>query len=95
MIINKEWEKLTQKKQDDLSEEAFSYRQCQKCLDHFHLGEQDEDSAEAMYLDSYDFDCSDKAIDDYEKQNNISLSDNVFCFSCVNLIDKHLTKENQ
>ena len=90
MITNQKWKKLSKKKQDELSEEAFSYRQCQKCLNHFHLGEQDEDSAQAMYLDSYDFDCSDKAINKYEKQNDISLSDNVFCFKCVKLIDEKL-----
>ena len=95
MITNKEWKKLKQKKQDELSEEAFSYRQCQKCLDHFHLGEQDEDSAEGMYLDSYDFDCPDEKIDQYEIKNNVSLSDNVFCFKCVNLIDKQLTKSEE
>lgn len=90
MITKKEWEKLSKEKQDELSEEAFSYRQCQKCQDHFHLGEQDEDSAEAMYLDSYDFDCSDKKIDEYEIKNKFSLADNVFCFKCVKLIDQEL-----
>ena len=93
MITNKKWKKLTQEKQNELSEEAFSYRQCQKCLDHIHLGEQDEDSAEGMYLDSYDFDCEDKKIDEYEIENNISLSDNVFCFNCVSSIDKQLRNE--
>jgi len=93
MITNKEWEKLSKEKQDELSEEAFSYRQCQKCEDHFHLGEQDEDSAEAMYLDSHDFDCSDKKIDEYEIKNKFSLEGNVFCFKCVNLIDQQLREE--
>ena len=30
MITNQKWKKLSKKKQDELSEEAFSYRQCQK-----------------------------------------------------------------
>lgn len=93
MITNKEWNSLNKQKQDELSEEAFSYRQCEKCLDHFHLGEQDEDSAEAMYLDNGSFDCSDEKINQYEIENNISLSRNVFCFDCISILDKDLESE--
>ena len=32
-------------KQDELSEEAFSYRQCNRCKDYAHLGEDNEDEA--------------------------------------------------
>ena len=95
MITNKEWNSLSKQKQDELSDEAFSYRQCEKCLDHFHLGEQDEDSAEAMYLDSGSFDWSDEKIKQYEIKNNISLNHNVFCFDCINVLDKDLENEVQ
>jgi hypothetical protein len=67
----------------------------EECLDHFHLGEQDEDSAEAMYLDSDSFDWSDEKIKQYEIKNNISLNHNVFCFDCINVLDKDLENEVQ
>jgi len=64
MITKKEWDYYSIDKQDKLSEEAFSYRQCEKCLNYIDLGGNNEENAEGMYLDSYLFDCSEKNIID-------------------------------
>ena len=45
MISKKEWDSYTIKKKDKLTEDAWSYRQCQKCLNHINLGGQNEDNA--------------------------------------------------
>ena len=68
MISKKEWDSYSKDKQDELSEEAFSYRECERCKNYIHLGEQDEDKSEGMYLHSYCFDCSDIDIENYEKK---------------------------
>tara|TARA_R110000737_G_scaffold304402_1_gene311711 strand:+ start:53 stop:328 length:276 start_codon:yes stop_codon:yes gene_type:complete len=91
MITNQEWNKLTGKKQDELSDEAFSYRQCEKCKDYYHLGEEDENKAEGMYLNSSDFECSEKKIIRYERKNNLYIDDNVFCWDCSKKLQKDLT----
>jgi hypothetical protein len=71
MIKKKEWNKLTEKKQDELSDNAFSYRQCERCNNYYHLGEDEEQNAEGMYLNSPDFECSEQKIIEYEKKHNI------------------------
>ena len=94
MIKKKDWDKLSKQKQDELSEEAYSYRQCMKCENHIYLGEEKEDEAEGMYMDTYDFfDCSEEKIDEYQEKNNISLFDNVFCWSCIKTITNDLELE--
>ena len=55
MIDLKLWNTLTEKKQDELSDNAFSYRQCERCNNYYHLGEDEEQNAEGMYLNSSDF----------------------------------------
>ena len=90
MISKKEWDSYTKKKQDKLTEDAWSYRQCQKCLNHINLGGQNEDNAEGMYLDSFPFDCPEEDVDKYEIKNNFSLCDNVFCWKCVQKIKNDL-----
>lgn len=92
MITLNEWNKLTTKKQDQLTDEAFSYRQCEYCKDMFHLGEEKEDQAEGMYLNSSDFECAEKYISQYEDKNNIYIDDNVFCWGCIKKLDKDLNK---
>ena len=93
MITLKEWEKLSEKEQVNLTREPFSYRQCQKCLNHIDLGGNNEENAEGMYLDSYPFDCSEENIIDYEKKNNFNLTDNVFCWDCIKKITNDLERE--
>ena len=93
MITKKEWDSYPETKQDELSENAFSYRQCEKCLNYAHLGESEDNKAEGMYLHSYCFDCSDEDIEKYEKKHNIDINDNVFCLSCVEEIYNDLEKQ--
>jgi hypothetical protein len=90
MISKKEWDNYTTKKQDKLSEDVWSYRQCQKCLNYIYLGGNNEENAEGMYLDGHPFDCSDETIDKYEIKNNFSFCDNTFCFKCINQIKNDL-----
>jgi hypothetical protein len=92
MISKKEWDSYSKDKQDELSEEAFSYRECERCKNYIHLGEQDEDKSEGMYLHSYCFDCSDTDIENYEKKYNIYIDDNVFCWSCIKKIEYDLER---
>ena len=93
MITKKEWDTYSIDKQNELSEDAFSYRQCQKCLNHIDLGGNNEENAEGMYLDSYPFDCSEENIIDYEKKNNFNLTDNVFCWDCIKKITNDLERK--
>ena len=44
MISKKEWDSYTTKKQDKLSEDVWSYRQCQKCLNYIYLGGNNEEN---------------------------------------------------
>ena len=92
MITLNKWNKLTTKKQDELSDKAFSYRQCEYCKDMFHLGEEDEREAEGMYLNSSDFECEEKYINQFQDKNNIWIDDNVFCWDCVEKLVKHFKK---
>ena len=93
MIDKKEWDSYTIEKQDELTEEAWSYRQCQKCLNYINLGGNNEDNAEGGYLDSFPFDCPDGDVDSYEAKNNFSLCDNTFCWGCINQIKNDLERE--
>ena len=90
MITITEWNKFPIEKQDELTEEAWSYRQCQKCLNYINLGGNDEDNAEGGYLDSFPFDCPDEDVDSYEAKNNFSLCDNTFCWGCIKKIKNEL-----
>ena len=90
MIDLKLWNTLTEKKQDELSDNAFSYRQCERCNNYYHLGEDEEQNAECMYLNSSDFECSKQKIIEYEKKHNIYIDDNVFCWDCSEKLCKDL-----
>ena len=91
MIKKEDWDKLSEEKQDELSEEAFSYRQCNRCKDYIHLGEENEDEAEGMYFDTYDFfDCSEEELEEYQKNNNFEIFDSIFCWSCIDKMTKDL-----
>jgi len=93
MITKKEWDSYSKDKQNELSEEAFSYRKCERCKNYIHLGEQDENKAEGMYLHSYCFDYSNEDIESYEKKHNIYIDDNVFCWDCIENINNNLKKK--
>tara|TARA_R110002126_G_scaffold82502_4_gene202288 strand:- start:4293 stop:4553 length:261 start_codon:yes stop_codon:yes gene_type:complete len=71
MITQTEWNKLPEDQKDEMSNEAFSFRQCQKCLNYIDLGGNNEDNAEGGYLDSFPFDCPDGDVDSYETKNTI------------------------
>ena len=45
-----------------------------------------------MYLNSSDFECEEKYINQYEDKNNIYIDDNVFCWGCIKKLDKDLNK---
>ena len=90
MIDLKLWNTLTEKKQDELSDNAFSYRQCERCNNYYHLGEDEEQNAEGMYLNSSEFECSEQKIIEYEKKHNIYIDDNVFCWDCSEKLCKDL-----
>jgi hypothetical protein len=92
MITKKEWDSYSTDKQDELSEDAFSYRECEKCKNYIDLGGQDESKSEGMYLYSYCFDCSDTEIENYEKKHSIDIDDNVFCWKCIKKIEHDLEK---
>ena len=93
MITKKEWDTYSIDKQNKLSTEAFSYRQCEKCQNYIHLGEENENKAEGMYLNSYCFDCSNEDIESYEKKHNIYIDDNVFCWDCIENINNNLKRK--
>ena len=88
MITQSKWQKLSDEEQDNLMEEAWSYRQCQKCLNYINLGGNNEENAEGMYLDDFTFDCLEEDVEKYEIKNNFSFADNVFCWKCIKKI-KH------
>ena len=93
MITIQKWDKFSEKKQDKLSDQSFSYRQCEKCKNYYHLGGDEEQKAEGMYLNSSDFECSKKKIIKYEKKNNIYIDDNVFCWDCSEKLQKDLKND--
>ena len=90
MINNKQWKTFNREKQNQLSENAYSFRQCQKCLNHIHLGEDHEEDAEGMYLNLSDFDNKEQDILSYEKKNKFLIDDYVFCWKCIKKITKDL-----
>lgn len=92
MITKENWDNLPKQTQDDLSEQAFSYRQCEKCLNYIDLGGVNEKNVEGMYLDELFDDYSEECIEQFENKYNLSLINNCFCWKCMEEINKELQK---
>ena len=90
MITQTEWNKLPEDQKDEMSDEAFSFRQCQKCFSYIDLGGNNEENAEGMYLDGHPFDCPDEDVENYETKNDFILEESVFCWDCIEKIKNDL-----
>lgn len=95
MITKKKWDNLSEQIQDELSEQPFSYRQCEKCLNYIDLGGINEENAEGMYLDGVFDDYSEESIEQLESKYNFSLINNCFCWKCITDINKKLQKTHE
>lgn len=94
-MINKElFNSFSKNTQEELTDEPFSFRECTKCQNYFDLGgSHQQRQEEAMYCNTEDFECDDKKIQDYQNKNNFDIDDNVFCWSCIEVIRNELERK--
>ena len=91
MIPRDFFKSFSEKTQEELTDEPFSYRECTKCGDYFDLGgcsNERPDEANYYHLDDFDFDY--RKIKQYEKKHNITFDDNVFCYDCIDSVARDL-----